>query len=79
MPQVVLTGWKPGFRKVALTRILQQRAGLSLAVAKECVDRCLAGERVLVEVPTSEAAEALVSEASGVGAIAELPRVEQHR
>ncbi|HYU17078.1 MAG TPA: hypothetical protein VEQ11_00085 [Chloroflexota bacterium] len=75
MQRVLLTGWERGLRKVSLARLLQERAGLSLATAKGLVDRCLAGEIMTVELASIEDAEALVREAGRLGATAELDRV----
>ena len=79
MQRVLLKGWKPGLRKVALTTLLQRRAGLSLGTAKALMDRCLAGEEVTVELPTLADAEAFARQASALGAVVELDLVRQQR
>ena len=75
MVNVILTGWNPGLRKIDLTKLLQERADLSLGAAKACVDRLLGGEHVTVPVSTLAAAEQLVHDASSLGAIAEVDYV----
>ena len=75
MLKLTLTGWKPGLRKIDLTRLLQERANLSLSEAKACVDRLLTGEHVTVTVPTLAAAEQLAHDASELGAIVEVEYV----
>lgn len=77
MTQVVITGWNVGLRKVALTKLLQKRAGLSLSVAKDAVDRCVDGETVVINLPSREDAEAFARDASALGAIVELDPVPQ--
>ena len=79
MSQVMLTGWRPGLRKVALTKLLQQRAGLGLHAAKDYTDRLLAGEQVRVEIPLLAAAELLAREADALGVEAQVEAVPQHR
>ena len=74
MPRVIITGWKPGLEKISLTKLLQAEAGLSLKAAKESVDRCLAGERVSIPMPSGEAAERLAQQASDLGAVVEIER-----
>lgn len=68
MPMVLLNGWKPGLRKVQLELLLHQEAGLTLAAAKEAVDRVLAGVSVHVEAPDLHTAERLIEEIRSVGA-----------
>ncbi|HLH24310.1 MAG TPA: ribosomal protein L7/L12 [Chloroflexota bacterium] len=68
MPQVVLTGWTPGLKKVSSTKLLRQKAGLGLKDAKDCTDRLLAGETVRVAVSSLATAEDLAREATALGA-----------
>lgn len=56
MPRVTLKRWKAGLDKITLTKILQEKADLTLTSAKECVDRFLAGEEVTLQLPTSQEA-----------------------
>lgn len=56
MPKVILRRWKPGLQKISLTKILQEKAGLSLMSAKMYVDRFLAGEEVAVSLTEPEEA-----------------------
>lgn len=72
MPYVALTDLKPGLRKVSLTKAIRKHAGLSLAQAKACTDRHLAGEQVVIALPTAAAARALAREAAEIGAVAEV-------
>lgn len=75
MPNVWLTAWKPGLKKVSLTKLLQEQANLSLKTAKERVDCLLAGEKVAIEMPTLAAANTLVGEASKLGVAADVDRM----
>ncbi len=79
MVQVLITGWKPGLRKVALTGLLQTRGGLSLRDAHDSVERCLAGETVAVGTASAAAAESLARDASELGAITSVRLSEQPR
>ena len=62
---LLIEGWKVGFNKVAVTKILQLELGLSLSSAKDMTDRLLEGKQVALSVPEehpnrfSEAAENL--------------------
>ena len=74
MLRVLLTGWQPGLDKVALTRVLRTRSGMTLSEAHACVGRLLADEVVVVETTNSDAAESLAAEASRLGAAAKIER-----
>ena len=69
---VLLTGWWPGLRKVALDRLLQERAGLSLHGAHQQVTRLLAGETITLPMTDTAAAAALAHDAAELGAVAEV-------
>lgn len=73
MGDVVISGEKPGLRKVELTKLLQREAELSLREAKSRVVRSLEGERVVVTVRLPETAARLAREAEQLGAIVDLP------
>ena len=79
MVTVALFGWEPGANKVALTRLLQQRAGLSLAAAKHCTDLCLAGERALVSLATNTEAREFTEALAGIGVRAGIQAADEHR
>jgi hypothetical protein len=68
MAHVLITGWNPGLRKVALDRLLHEKAGLGLHEAHNCVTRLLSGEHVSITLPTLAAASALAEEARTLGA-----------
>ncbi len=76
MKVVVLDGWRPGLNKIALTKLIQQRAGLSLAAAKRQTDRLLEGEEAGILLPDSESAEDFVSELQQLGASAHVLTIE---
>ncbi|MGE0541326.1 MAG: hypothetical protein AB7R89_14225 [Dehalococcoidia bacterium] len=50
MARIVITGWRAGFDKIRLTKLLQDHAHLRLPEAKRSTDRVLAGDTVLLEV-----------------------------
>lgn len=72
MPKVKFKGWVQGLRKVSLTKLLQERADLSLTSAKYSVDRILDGETITIEMQTIEEANQLSKEASMLGAVCEI-------
>lgn len=41
---VKITGWKPGFHKVALVKLLENEVGLTHDEAKDATEKLLAGE-----------------------------------
>jgi hypothetical protein len=59
MPKLTLKRWRPGLEKITLTKMIQEKAGVSLTSAKDCVDRLLAGEEVSLDLPTSKEAASL--------------------
>ena len=78
MAYVLFTGWRPGLHKVALDRLLHEKADMSLREAHDCVTRLLAGEQVSVSLPTLAAASALAKEARTVGAEARVIERGEH-
>lgn len=62
-----LTGWRPGFRKVAATTLLRGNCGYRLAGAKALVDRLLDGETVIVRVPATARADRIADELDALG------------
>ena len=70
MPQVEISGWRPGFEKVACTKTLQSAAGLGLAEAKQVTDAVLAGLSRTVDLPSTSKAEQLATTLTHLGAIA---------
>jgi ribosomal protein L7/L12 len=71
MPDVIITGWREGLRKISMSRLLREHCGLGLRESKACVDRLLAGESVRVIVADGETAETLIGRLAEVGAVAE--------
>jgi ribosomal protein L7/L12 len=69
MNTVVLSSWEPGLQKVALTKLLQTSAGLSLSEAKSRVDRLLEGDHVEVLFEVASEAERFGTQASELGAV----------
>ena len=51
--KLVLTGWKPGLRKVSLDTLLVKRFQLPLPDAVKCVEQLLKGEIVELEINSS--------------------------
>jgi hypothetical protein len=72
MPQVLLTGWNPGLRKVPLTKLIQSRASVSLKAAISQTERLLDGKPVTIDLPTIAEARDFVLQARALGAVAEV-------
>ena len=72
MPKIILQRWRPGLPKISLTKLLQERAGLSLTSAKDHVDRFLVGEEVAVSVPTADEAQSLAAAVRQLGVDCEI-------
>lgn len=72
MTKVSISGYRPGFKKVSHTKLLRSHAGLSLKPAKECTDRILSGETVILDLPDSGAAEEFTARSRELGAMAEV-------
>jgi hypothetical protein len=53
--KLVLTGWKPGLKKISLDMLLVKRLNVSIAVAKRQVDDLLAGEIIELEIEPASA------------------------
>jgi hypothetical protein len=72
MPTLILTGWKPGLRKVSLTELLQRRVNVSLVQAKGCVDRLLDGKSIAIDFSHGHNADHFAREATMLGVICEV-------
>jgi len=70
MKEIILTGWKPGLNKVALSKLLRDDAGLSLGKAKQAVDALLDDENVVIAIESDECAESILEKAIELGAVA---------
>jgi ribosomal protein L7/L12 len=71
-PTVAITGWSTGLRKVTLTALLQEYAGVGLAEAKRCTDDVLEGRPVVLAVSSRERAAELCHALREIGAQAEV-------
>ena len=76
MVNIIFDGWNPGLEKVQLNKLLRKRADLSLADAKDAVDRLLENEQVTVSVSSSDTAQQLVDEATALGAHCHVDELE---
>jgi hypothetical protein len=77
MPIITMKRWRPGLEKITLTKMLQEKGGLSLTSAKECVDRLLAGEEVTLDLPTSEEATHLSGVITALGVDCEVDTADE--
>jgi ribosomal protein L7/L12 len=70
-PQIRIKGWQVGFEKIALTRLLQKTAGMSLREAKAVVDDVLEGRDVRFDAPVGVDVHDLVKAIQRLGAVCE--------
>jgi hypothetical protein len=70
MSIVVITGWKPGFKKITCVHYLQSYAGYGLGDAQRVTDQVLDGQAQRIPVYDDAAALALVAALVQVGATA---------
>ena len=73
--KVILAHWKPGMKKVAVTMRIREEIG-SLPDAKECTDRLLEGEEIVLFADSKINAEKLAEELSALGVYC---RVEEQK
>jgi ribosomal protein L7/L12 len=62
---------RPGIKKVSLTKLIREAAGVPLKEAHELVSRLLEGEQPEIRIASRQNAERLVQQASALGAEAE--------
>jgi len=74
MNTVIFTGWNDGLKKISLTSLLRDKAGLSLTQAKLNVDAIVNGVIVEVNCTTITKMESLVKEATKLGAICKISK-----
>lgn len=67
-----IVGWQEGLKKISLTKLLRAQVGLPLLEAKDCVDRCLNGEIVIIEVVDAIEAKRIAREITQLNALVEL-------
>jgi ribosomal protein L7/L12 len=68
LPELKLTGWREGLKKISLTETLKQNTTLSVKEAKDCVDRLLDGEVVIVDLLPTVNLQELVERVTDIGA-----------
>lgn len=71
MTHVKISGWNVGLKKVSLTLLLREKAGLTAKDAHYAVQRVLDNEPVVVEFDDQESANAFARKARELGAILE--------
>ena len=76
MTRIVIVGWRPVFRKVQFTKVLQDDAHLSLKEAKSCTDRVLENVPVTLDILTQDA-DNFVRKAQSLGAEVRIENVCQ--
>ncbi len=63
-----ITGWKPGLRKVSMTKLLREYAVLDLVTAKRYTDDVVDGHAVQLELPDDERLYVLAHQLRLIGA-----------
>ena len=72
MTAVILTGWREGLQKVALTKLQTELLHKPLKEAKTNVDKLLAGSAIALEVENSAVAAHFMVQAQALGAFCRL-------
>lgn len=72
MVKVLFSDWNCGLQKISLTKLFQQKANLSLEMAKRKTDALLDGETFIIETENTKQAKELVKEATVIGAVCEI-------
>jgi len=64
MTKIIFDGWEVGMRKIPFTRLLNERAGLSLSEAKKLKDKLVDnGEIIEIEIDSEALAREILEEA----------------
>jgi ribosomal protein L7/L12 len=77
MATIVVTRWHPGFNKVAFTKLLHERCGLGLAIAKSYTDKLLSGGAVTFDVPADQKTEELAAKFTELGTTVHIKETER--
>ena len=72
MAKVLFKGFVYGLEKISLTKLIRQKANLSLKEAKSRTDALTEGKSFVIETESIEQAEELVKEATAIGAVCEI-------
>ena len=72
MTAVIMSGWREGLQKVALTKLQTELLHKPLREAKTNVDNLLAGSAVALEVESRVVAAHFVAQAQALGAFCRL-------
>ncbi len=64
MAKIIFDGWEVGMRKIPFTRLLNERAGLSLSEAKKLKDKLVDNDEVIeIEIDDENLAKEILEEA----------------
>jgi ribosomal protein L7/L12 len=69
-----IIGWKEGLKKVSMTKLLQERLGLSLSHAKKITDDVLDGKTIFLNIEDEKTAESLAENLFKIDAIVKIER-----
>ncbi len=71
MKRVVLTGWKPGLKKVSLADLLKKAPGYNLKLAHEAVNRLMEGGSVEITLEDDQVGT-FIEAVESLGAVCKL-------
>lgn len=66
---VRICGWRKGFKKVSMNRLLREFSGMNLSEAKEAVDKILDGETLEIRLTCKENEGVFIKEVEDAGGI----------
>gem|GEM_PF-3257794 len=69
MSTVIIRGWKPGLKKITLTKVIRHHTGFGLAQGKQCTDEVLENKLVIFRNLDRSTAERLLEDIRETGAI----------
>ncbi len=72
MKTLIITGWRVGLDKIALTKAIRAYTGLGLAEGKSCTDQVLENKIVTLKDLDPEIAERFLNDIQHIGAIGQI-------
>jgi ribosomal protein L7/L12 len=72
MKTLIITGWRLGLDKIALTKVIRAYTGLGLAEGKNCTDQVLENKTVTFTELDIETAKQFLRDIQNVGATGEI-------
>ncbi|MGQ0828399.1 MAG: hypothetical protein ACT4ON_08390 [Bacteroidota bacterium] len=76
---LVFTDWNENIKKISFVDLLRERAGMSFHSAKRVLEALLLREETIIDVPNAAIAKELKKEATKLGAICKIVRVNSKK